>query len=54
MSCVTGSRPSQNSMMPVVVVDRAGLGLDHALDDVDDVRLLVGRLEVGLLGLEVE
>src|SRR3712207_8569453 len=29
---------------PVVVLDRAGLGLDHALDDVDDVGLLLGRL----------
>src|SRR6478735_5897179 len=37
-----------------VVLDRAGLGLDHALDDVDDVRLLVGRLQVGLLRAEVE
>ena len=31
---------------PVVVLDRAGLGLDHALDHVHDVGLLVGRLEV--------
>src|SRR5215217_2193395 len=38
----------------VVVLDRAGLGLDHALDHVDDVRLVLRRLEVGLLGAEVE
>jgi hypothetical protein len=38
----------------VVVLDRAGLGLDHALDDVHDVGLRLGRLEIGLLGLEVE
>jgi hypothetical protein len=36
------------------VLDRAGLGLDHALDHVHDVRLLAGRLEVRLLGVEVE
>src|SRR5579872_7133229 len=29
----------------VVVVDRAGLGLDHTLDHVDDVGLVLGRLE---------
>jgi hypothetical protein len=39
---------------PVVVRDRARLGLDDAADDVDDVGLPVGRLEVRLLGLEVE
>src|SRR4051794_10031279 len=39
---------------PVVVVDRAGLGLDHSLDEGDDVRRAVRRLEVGLLGFEVE
>src|SRR3954453_20851862 len=38
----------------VVVVDRAGLGLDHALDDVDDVGLVVGRLQERLLGGELE
>ena len=53
MSFVTGSTPSVNSMIRVVVLDRAGLGLDHALDHVDDVGLLLGRLEVGLLGREV-
>ena len=37
----------------VVVVDRPGLGLDHAADHVDDVGLVLGRLEVGLLGLEL-
>src|SRR3954452_9170329 len=37
----------------VVVLDRAGLCLDHALDDVDDVGLLVRRLEELLLSLEV-
>src|SRR3954466_7667888 len=39
---------------PVVVLDRAGLGLDHALDHVHDVGLVLGRLEVALLGAEVE
>ena len=38
----------------VVVLDRAGLGLDHALDHVHDVGLVLGRLQVGLLGGEVE
>src|SRR5918995_5790248 len=38
----------------VVVLDRARLGLDHALDHMDDVGLVVGRLEVRLLGVEVE
>jgi hypothetical protein len=37
----------------VVVVDRAGLRGDHALDDVYDVALVLGWLQVGLLGLEV-
>src|SRR5918912_467739 len=36
-----------------VVLDGARLGLDHALDDVDDVGLLLGRLQVRLLGLEL-
>src|SRR4051812_36971196 len=39
---------------PVVVLDGAGLGLDHALDDVHDVGLLVGRLQEGLLGGEFQ
>lgn len=38
---------------PVVVLDRTQLGLDDALDDVDDVGLVLGRLEVGLLGGEL-
>src|SRR4051794_16860858 len=38
----------------VVVLDRAGLGLDHALDDVHDVGLVRGRREIGLLGREVD
>ena len=37
---------------PAVVLDCAALGLDHALDHVHDVGLLVGRLQVGLLGAE--
>src|SRR5438093_1408350 len=39
---------------PGVVLDRAGFGLDHALDHVHDVGLALGRLEVALLGLERE
>jgi hypothetical protein len=31
---------------PVVVLDRARLGLDHALDHVHDVGLVRGRLQV--------
>src|SRR5688572_31680814 len=38
----------------VVVLDRTGLGLDHALDDVHDVGLLLRRLEVRLLRAELE
>jgi hypothetical protein len=38
----------------VVVLDRARLGFDDAPDDVDDVRLVLGGLQVALLGLEVE
>jgi hypothetical protein len=34
------------------VLDRPGLGLDHALDHVHDVGLVLGRLEVGLLGVK--
>jgi len=52
MSWVTKSTPSVNSMM-VVVLDGAVLGLDHALDDVHDVRLVLRRLEVRLLGPEL-
>ena len=54
MSCVTKSTPSVDLDDRVVVLDRAGLGLDHALDDVHDVGLVLGRLQVGLLGREVE
>ena len=53
MSWVTGSTPSVSSMIAVVVLDRAGLGLDHALDHVDDVGLVLRRLQVALLGAEV-
>ena len=53
MSFVTGSTPSVISMIGVVVLDRTGLGLDHALDDVDDVGLVLGRLQRVLLGGEV-
>ena len=35
---------------PRVVLDRPGLGLDHAADHVDDVGLLLRRLQVGLFG----
>ncbi len=38
---------------PAVVLDRAPLGLDHALDHVHDVDLLRGGLKVGLLGGEL-
>src|SRR6185437_13450618 len=38
----------------VVVLDGAGLGLDDALDDVHDVGLVLGRLQIGLLGGEVQ
>src|SRR5215207_2877722 len=38
----------------VVVLDRAGLGLDHALDHVHDVGLVLGRLQVRLLRVELE
>ena len=38
---------------PCVVLDRAGLGLDHAADHVDHVGLLAGRLQKALLGREV-
>ena len=54
MSWVTQSTPSATSMIRVVVLDRAGLRLDHALDDVHDVGLVLGRLQVALLGLEVQ
>ena len=54
MSWVTGSTPSVSSMIAVVVLDGAGLGLDDALDDVHDVGLVLGRLQVGLLGGEVQ
>ena len=37
---------------PGVVLDRPGLGFDHATDHVDDVDLLVGRLQERLLGRE--
>jgi hypothetical protein len=37
----------------VVVLDRTRLGLDHALDHVHDVGLLLGRLQERLLGLEL-
>ena len=46
MSFVTGSMASCELDDPVVVLDRAGLGLDHAANDVHDVRLVVGRLEI--------
>jgi hypothetical protein len=35
----------------VVVLDRTGLGLDHTVDHVHDVGLVLGRLQVGLLGV---
>ena len=54
MSWVTGSIAVGLLDDPAVVLDRARLGLDHALDHVHDVDLLVGRLQVGLLGREVE
>src|ERR1044072_9117732 len=38
----------------VVVLDRAGLRLDHAADHVHDVGLVRGRLEIGLLGAELQ
>ena len=53
MSLVTGSTPSVTSMISLVVLDRARLGLDHALDDVHDVGLVLRRLQVVLLGREV-
>ena len=37
-----------------VVLDRASLGFDYAADHMDDVDLVVGRLQVGLLGSELE
>src|ERR1700712_1852708 len=37
-----------------VVVDRTALGLDHALDDMDDVGLMLRRLQIGLLCAEVQ
>ncbi len=54
MSVVTGVDRLGDLDDPVVVLDGAGLGLDDAADDVDDVGLALGRLEEGLLGDEVE
>ena len=53
MSWVAQSTPSQASMILHVVLDRAGLGLDDAVDDGEDVGRVLGRLEVGLLGGEL-
>ena len=54
MSFVTGSTPSVDVDDAVVELDRRGLRLDDALDDVDEVGLVGRRGERLLLGDEVD